>query len=51
MSGIKYKLEGVSSGPKQQGRQAYHTAPSKIKVRNRWGYTSTLAIYFCPWYL
>jgi hypothetical protein len=46
MSGMQYELEGVISGPKRQGCQAYYTVPSTIEVRNRWGYTSALHYVF-----
>jgi hypothetical protein len=38
-------------GVKQPGREADHSPPSSVEVKNIWSYTSTQPYVFMAWYL
>jgi hypothetical protein len=38
---IQWVLGASSPGLKQPGREADHSPPSNVEVKNAWGYTST----------
>jgi hypothetical protein len=42
---IKWVRGALSLGIKQPGREADHSLPSSVEVKNAWSYTSTLPIH------
>jgi hypothetical protein len=47
----QWVLVDLSSGVKRPGREANHSAPSSVKVKNVWSYTPTHLYVFISWCL